>query len=233
MENLLEIQYIRLSVALKWRWEDNPNEHDIGNLVTSILTYGFRDPIEYDDTAEIITSGHGRLKACEYLFINRVGGKVPNGLSVFEDGEWGVPVVLGSVSDSKEMAYKYAIDANNLVMTGGDLTPVHIAKAWRSRDYLKVIQDIGGSITADHDHIESVRRYYEKLDEPTEEEPEEELEDDDYVDDGMKKVFLTLSKEQYQQYIENIEQIKKLSQETALGEIIVLALDAYATNLAI
>ena len=71
-----------------------------------------------------------------------------------------MPVLFGVDSKSKSMAERYAIDHNNLVLSGGDLTANDIARIWDRDLYSKLLSNFSNSgedlITMDFDDISAL-----------------------------------------------------------------------------
>jgi hypothetical protein len=114
----IRLEYVPLSLALRWDWVENPKQHDIGGIIDSICRYGFRDPPEYDATLGAFVQGNGRVSALNQMWAK--GMDVPRYIGLADGGDWAVPVLFGADAESEATARAYAIDANNLVVTGGD-----------------------------------------------------------------------------------------------------------------
>jgi len=115
----IRLEYVPLSRAVEWDWVQNPKEHDLGGIITSIERYGFRDPPEFDASLRAFVQGNGRVQALYQMFQKDYG--IPRYIGVTDGGDWAVPVVFGADAQSEAAARAYAIDANNLVLSGGDL----------------------------------------------------------------------------------------------------------------
>ena len=115
----LRLEYVPLSTAVEWDWVENPKCHDLGGICDSIMRYGFRDPPEYDGSLDAFAQGNGRVKALAHLYRQSPEPR-PKYIGLAPDGEWAVPVLFGADSESAAVAKAYAIDANNLTLTGGD-----------------------------------------------------------------------------------------------------------------
>jgi len=135
----LELRYVPLSQAVTWDWTENAKEHDIGGLVQSIEKYGFRDPPEYDATLDAFAQGNGRVQALAWM--RDQGHDVPKYVPIDpETGEWAVPVIFGADAESAEVAQAYAIDANNLVISGGDGDFWDMMAVWNRERLVEVAQ---------------------------------------------------------------------------------------------
>ena len=148
----LRLEYVPLSTAVEWDWVDNAKLHDIGGIIQSIQEHGFRDPPEFDATLGAFAQGNGRVKAL-WMLAGEMAAERPRYIRETEGGEWAVPVLFGADSKSVAAAQAYAIDANNLTLTGGD-TELWDLLALYDRDQLaETIEAIGeqGLITLDGD----------------------------------------------------------------------------------
>lgn len=114
----IRLEYIPLRQAQMWDWVQNPKEHDIGGIIESIHRYGFRDPPELDAALGAFVQGNGRVQALAMMRTH--GDDIPKYIGE-TDGDWAVPVIFGADAESEAAARAYAIDANNLVLSGGDL----------------------------------------------------------------------------------------------------------------
>ena len=137
----LEIYYLPLDLVLRLRWKDNPKNHDIGGVVQSIQQNGFRDPPSYDSNLQnqvgdlgALVEGNGRPEALGWMFQQQM--EVPRGILVHkQSGEWHVPVHFGLDAESQMAAARYAVDHNNLTMSGGDFTAADMARMWDREAY--------------------------------------------------------------------------------------------------
>ena len=114
----IRLEYVPLSQAAQWDWVQNPKEHDLGGIIESIQRYGFRDPPELDSTLGSFVQGNGRVQALAMMRAH--DDDTPKYVGEI-DGDWAVPVIFGADAESEAAARAYAIDANNLVLSGGDL----------------------------------------------------------------------------------------------------------------
>lgn len=112
---ILRIEYLPLSDLL--RWPNNPKLHADDVITASIARFGFRDPIEIDETSQRIVSGHGRLDALERAF--EAGEPPPKYIHVGDDGLWQVPVTRGGAFDNEQEASAYLVAVNKAGELGG------------------------------------------------------------------------------------------------------------------
>lgn len=109
------IEYMTLTELQ--RWPDNPKDHDLGELHTSMDRFGYTNPILIDETSGMMVGGHGRLEVLEQK--KRSGMEPPKRVVVREDGEWLVPVIRGIGFKDYDEAVAYAMADNRLVELGG------------------------------------------------------------------------------------------------------------------
>lgn len=140
----LRIEYIPLSKALEWDWEENPKAHDIGGLADSIWRYGFLDPPKYDSALDRFVYGNGRMQAVAWG--REQGRELPTAVDVDrESGEWLIPVKFGCDSESAAMAKAFAVDHNNLTYMGAEgATPWDLMRMWDEKDYLALLEGLAG-----------------------------------------------------------------------------------------
>jgi hypothetical protein len=135
----LKIEYWPLSKAIGLRWQENPKLHDIAKLKDSIRRYGFRDPIGWDKTLGAFVEGNGRAQAL--LELKEAGDKPPRAV-VVKDGDWLIPVLVGVNAANKAEAIAYAIDHNNMVLSGSPLTPIDMASLWSAGDFKLLLEGL-------------------------------------------------------------------------------------------
>jgi hypothetical protein len=99
------------------RAADNPKDHDLGAILTSVSHFGFVEPMALDERTGRLVAGHGRLETLQAM--QHKGHPPPDGIEVREDGEWLAPVVLGWSSTSDAQANAYLIASNRLTILGG------------------------------------------------------------------------------------------------------------------
>lgn len=177
MGERLETRYVPVSVASLW--DNNPKAHDIGGIIQSIVINGFRDPPTYDATLRALVAGNGRTAALAMM--EKQGNDTPRGVLTHHDtGEWFIPVHFGVDAKTLNMAIAYAIDHNNLTVSGGDLTPVDMAKMWNTTQYMSILNDLPVNelpITIDQDTLQLLNELrdgfsYEDVASDTDEEEE-------------------------------------------------------------
>ena len=133
----LELRYIPLSQAK--RWDRNPKRHDIAALIQSIQRYGFGDPPKFDARLEGLVYGNGRTEALERML--DAGQEPPRGVAIDETGEWAVPVIFGVDAVSRDAAVAFAIDHNNLTLTGGGLELTDLLTLWDEQSLQQILDD--------------------------------------------------------------------------------------------
>lgn len=153
----VKLEYIPISEVI--RWDDNPKLHDIGAIISSIKEYGFRDPPTFDSKLAALVEGNGRCEALNVMMSQ--GDDLPRGILKNKDTqEWCMPILFGVDAKSKAIATRYAIDHNNLVMSGGDFTLYDISRMWDRDKYIQVLQDMGDigqmPMTIDFDDLASL-----------------------------------------------------------------------------
>lgn len=152
----LRIEYVPLSKVV--HWDRNPKRHAVEQLAASIRRYGFRDAPIYDATLGALVAGNGRTRVLAIM--RDAGGLPPRGIAVIAGGEWAVPVQMGIDAPSRRLAEAFAIDHNNLTLTGGDLTLYDVAGIWNP-SYLDVLTDlrVNGDalpVTVDADDLDAL-----------------------------------------------------------------------------
>ncbi|KKL86058.1 hypothetical protein LCGC14_1948540, partial [marine sediment metagenome] len=137
----ITLRYVPLSELQLW--DRNAKRHDIGALVASIERHGFQDPPKYsaalNDGAGGIVEGNGRGEALAMM--KGQGDGPPLGV-VAQDDDWLVPVLFGNDFASQRRAEAYAMDHNNLVLSGGDFTAFDMANLWDEDEYKALLTDL-------------------------------------------------------------------------------------------
>ena len=153
----LRIEYIPLSKMT--RFSDNPKLHDIQALVEAFKKYGFQDPPKWDSSLNggegALVEGNGRQEALQWM--KQQGQPPPVGIAIVDD-DWAIPVLFGNDLESESLAQLYAIDHNNLVLLGGDFTPLDMAGLWDKDGYNDLLNKLGKqdefSISVDGDSLD-------------------------------------------------------------------------------
>ncbi len=194
MNKLLELNYISLTHIVPTY--GNSKSHDIGLLIESITAYGFRVPIvvqdiidyehlddhykEMEDAGEKIyalLSGNGRCAALSMIqgMVNRGEMGLPMGL-VIQDGIISVPATMGDGLDTIEEFESFVIDDNNLVVMGGDFTPLDVARMYDVDGYLTMLtRNIDTVKSVDGDDLDMLLKLHQDNAPPEFDEDEPEL----------------------------------------------------------
>ena len=134
----LELHYVPISSVILWR--ENPKEHDMGEIIGSIKTHGFRDPSAFDTQLGGLVEGNGRAQALGIM--KSQGEKVPRGIKVDENGEWCMPILFGVEAETRAQAIAYAIDHNNISLSGGGFSAYDKARLWDKEGYLAILSEL-------------------------------------------------------------------------------------------
>lgn len=156
--------WIKVKDAVELLWEGNPKLHDIGGVVESIEKYGLQELPKYDATLAAIKAGNGRIEALSMMEKQKMN--VPRGLAINQAGEWVMPLLTGVDAESIALAKAYAVDSNNLTMSGGDLTGVEQSFAWNNVKYLELLEGLATDdslpVSVSGDLLDALMRYYSK-----------------------------------------------------------------------
>jgi hypothetical protein len=140
-DNTLRIEYMPLSQLAFW--DANPKKHDVEGIMKSFKAYGFRDAPIWDafvnDGKPGLVGGNGRIKVL--LEMKKMDLTPPRGINIDESGEWLVPVQMGIDSVDADEARRFALDLNNLTMSGGDFDTFDFAGMWGD-EYVSMLSDI-------------------------------------------------------------------------------------------
>lgn len=160
----LTMKYVPLETATLW--DENPKEHDIESIITSIQRNGFRDPPEYDAAIDAIVAGNGRI-TCLNLMRDR-HEEVPLYCDIDSKGRWLVPILFGADSESVAAAKQYAVDHNVLTLGINHITGAHVNEMFRSYDMERLFPpetpESEMPITISHEIMEQMRHSTEKKD---------------------------------------------------------------------
>ncbi len=110
----IKIDYVPLSEIVGA--DDNPKDHDIGQIYQSIKRFGFTSPVMMNENTGKLLAGHGRLETLQTM--KSAGEKAPDRIKE-EDGEWLVPVLKGISFEDEMEAQAYLIADNQLTNLGG------------------------------------------------------------------------------------------------------------------
>lgn len=120
-------------------FENNAKKHDLGAIASSIKRYGFKDPPKWEPALNGeeggIVDGNGRVEALQWM--ETTGWEMPRGLMRDEGGAWCVPILFGVDATTEDQARAYAIDANNLVLMGGEFTALDASRLFERDAYLE------------------------------------------------------------------------------------------------
>lgn len=145
---------IKVSDAVQLLWQDNPKLHDVGGTIQSIVKHGFQELPKFDSNLinvqkqkGAIKAGNGRIE-CLFMMEKDGGYDLPRGLAkIDKTGEWVMPLLIGTDATSEALAIAYAIDSNNLTMSGGDFTGYDYMRMWDSEKYIALLEKAGKSNT--------------------------------------------------------------------------------------
>lgn len=97
--------------------EDNPKEHNIGEIIQSIKRFGFVELPVVNDTTGFLVAGHGRVTALQFMY--KDAEELPKYIDVEKDTqEWLVPTLHVAFETDME-ARAYLIASNTLTIDGG------------------------------------------------------------------------------------------------------------------
>jgi ParB-like chromosome segregation protein Spo0J len=97
--------------------EENPKEHNIGEIIQSIKRFGFVELPVVNDTTGFLVAGHGRVTALQFMYQD--AEELPKYISVEKDTkEWLIPT-LHVEFDTDIEAKAYLIASNTLTIDGG------------------------------------------------------------------------------------------------------------------
>lgn len=160
----LELVYLPLPELEALLLTKNPNKHDLGSIIFSITTYGFKQPVQLDVNLNKgtggIVAGNGRVKSLALLYKENPEQRI-GGIRIDEHGRWLVPTLVGVDSADEAQAMRYSIDDNNIGMLGGDFSALDIARNWDLRSYIDVLQEFGTTVSVDNDDLSLLMRMVE------------------------------------------------------------------------
>lgn len=155
LNDVVSISWILVQDAVKLLSPHNPKLHDIGAIMQSINKYGFIEPSKYDATTGWVVAGNGRIEALAAMEkATKNNGEniepayqLPRGLAISQQGQWAMPLLMGTDAVNENEAKAYLLDSNNLTMLGGDYTPYEISKMWDVNQYNKLLQELAAENT--------------------------------------------------------------------------------------
>ena len=131
---MINIEYQNLDDIIEA--DDNPKDHDLGVIYTSIKRFGFNNPIMMNESTGKLLAGHGRLQTLKMMRDN--GEKAPDRIQVEKDtGDetieyWFVPVITGISIENVGEAQAYLLADNRITELGG----------WKPMDLMESLTDI-------------------------------------------------------------------------------------------
>ena len=130
-----QLVWMRVRDARALILKSNLKLHDIGGVIASLKRYGWQDKPRYDATLGAIKHGNGRTEALAAMeeSIDPDTGKPygpPRGVALDSDGAWCIQVDIGIDARTEAEARAYAIDANNLTLSGGDFDLTDHMRLW-------------------------------------------------------------------------------------------------------
>jgi len=123
----IQVEYLPLSEIVGA--DNNPKDHDIGQIYQSIKRFGFTQPIMMNENTGKLLAGHGRLQTLQTM--KDAGEKVPTRIKE-KDGDWLVPVLKGISFEDDMEAQAYLIADNRLTELGG----------WNTGDLVESLQEM-------------------------------------------------------------------------------------------
>lgn len=149
-EGPLRIEYVRLDDVV--RYERNAKRHDIGGMIQSIRTHGFRDASILDGTLGAVAAGNGRLTALlELRAIGPDGTDAawpPEGVVEDPDGAWWVPLQVGIDAPDVATAEGFMLDHNILTLGGSGLSFAQAAGMFDRERLEAVLADSRARVTS-------------------------------------------------------------------------------------
>ncbi len=135
----LAIRYIPLSEARLW--DSNPKLHSTGDIIESIRINGFKDEPIYDKELRAFAAGNGRTECLMIMYHDHE--PAPRGILVHKTtGEWWIPVKFGVDAFTPEMAKRFALDHNNLPLTGSIDGGIDMMKMYDIKALAEVMDEL-------------------------------------------------------------------------------------------
>lgn len=112
-----ELFYIRLDELIDRFHPDNHKDHDIGQMVMSLVEFGFVETPVIDYSSGKLAAGHGRVEALWHMM--KAGYEPPDGVIPDKDGMWTIPVIEGVELGSQEHTRAYLVASHRIAVLGG------------------------------------------------------------------------------------------------------------------
>lgn len=212
-DNPVRVKYFSLFDLQHMAHPDNPKDHDIGAIITSIVRFGYVTPVILDSERTRIVAGHGRVEALAAM--KRDGNyEVPERIRL-ANNDWLVPCVVGiQFSDDLE-ALGFLIADNRISELGG----------WNDADLTaaleKVYESQHGLDGTGYDE-EDLNRIVDYLDNPIIQEPESDLVSIDLLKPHPLN-YRTHPDDQIEQLTQSIEQHGFFRKVVAANDYTILA----------
>jgi hypothetical protein len=116
-----ELRYLPLDYLLAHKNPENPKDHDIGDIMVSIMRHGFVGYVTFDPSVEMTVVGHGRLDTLAAM--RKEGYEPPTRIrEEFDERDqsrtWLVPTYLKVFANQHERD-AYTIGDNQTTIKGG------------------------------------------------------------------------------------------------------------------
>lgn len=162
--DLLSLKYVPISQAELF--DNNAKLHNLDQIISSIARYGFKSAAKWESTLNDgrggIVAGNGRVEALRVM--EERGDDLPVGIAQDTDtGEWCVPVLFGVEADSEAIARAYALDDNNLTLSGGDFALADLSKLYDQELLMAELKELAESgelpVTFDNDFTKEALQF--------------------------------------------------------------------------
>tara|TARA_B100000287_G_scaffold123043_1_gene114982 strand:- start:3919 stop:4560 length:642 start_codon:yes stop_codon:yes gene_type:complete len=153
----VKVEYTRLEDIVGA--DDNPKDHDIGEIHESMNRFGFTSPLLMNEGTSKLVAGHGRVEALQQK--KQFGEQPPARIAVDTDGEWMVPVIRGITFKSDDEAQAYLIADNRLTEIGG----------WDTNALLETLEELAknSTLTGTGFDESDIQRMYDDMEQSLEE----------------------------------------------------------------
>jgi len=155
-------EYMRLDNFLDKFHPRNPKQHDIGQIVSSIVRFGFVEQPTVDEKSGYIVAGHGRGEALARMMQQQMD--IPERILLDSDGMWMLPVTRGIAFKDEAHVNAYLVASNRLTIMGGwdDSVLVEMLQKLAFED--EALLEVTGF---DGDDLDDLLRELGRLDEPS------------------------------------------------------------------